>query len=545
MPNRTTRIALVLLLALVWFSTLDYRRLVKADEGRYAEIAREMAASGDWVTPRLNGFKYFEKPPLQYWASASAFSLFGENEWTARLWTALTGFLGVLLVYLAGNRAFGPPAGLHAAAVLASCALYVFLGHLASLDMGVTFFLSASILAFLMAQLDGTSERDRKRWMLACWAAMALAVLSKGLIGVALPVAAVAAYALIERDWNLLKRGQLLPGLAVFFALAAPWFVAVSLANAEFPRFFFVQEHFERYFTTAHGRYQPVWYFVPVLALGVMPWLLAALSALWRGWNAQPRARFRPERFLVAWCAVVFVFFSASSSKLPSYILPMLPALALLVAAYLKRADRRWIAAQAALAAAAGLAVLALAGGIERFTEDDLPASLLADYAPWIAASGIALALGAVCALALIVRGRLSASIGALCAGGLLFTQLALTGHESLSEVYSAYHTAERVKPHLRADAPFYVVNTFDHTLPFYLGRTVTMVAYKDELAAPISWEPHKFLSDIEAFARAWRRDREALAMFSPADFERLRSGLALPMEVISVDPRRVVVRKP
>src|SRR5262245_2394708 len=136
---------LLLAALLIWFSNLDYRKLIKPDEGRYAEIAREMAVTGDWVTPRLNGIKYFEKPPLQYWATATAYTLFGPHEWTARLWSALTGLFGIALSWWAGRRLFGAAAGAYAAIVLASSLMYVVLGHLNTLDMGLTLFLFAAL----------------------------------------------------------------------------------------------------------------------------------------------------------------------------------------------------------------------------------------------------------------------------------------------------------------------------------------------------------------------------------------------------------------
>ena len=197
---------LLLAFAAIWFSNLEYRKLVNPDEGRYAEIPREMVASGDWTTPRLNDIKYFEKPALQYWATAVAFTLFGEHQWTARLWSALTGFLGVLMVFFTGRRLFGEEAGWNAALVLASSLLWVLIGHVNTLDMGVSFFLSAAVCAFLLAQHDAAQARARRLWMLACWAALALAVLSKGLIGLVLPGAALALYFLVERDWRLAGR---------------------------------------------------------------------------------------------------------------------------------------------------------------------------------------------------------------------------------------------------------------------------------------------------------------------------------------------------
>ena len=185
-----TLIAL-LAFAAVWFSNLEYRKLVNPDEGRYAEIPREMVASGDWITPRLNDIKYFEKPALQYWATAAAYTVFGEHQWTARLWSALTGLLGVLMVFFTGRRLFGAQAGLYAALVLGSSLLWVLIGHVNTLDMGVSFFLSAAVCAFLLAQHDAAEARARTPWMLAAWAALALALLSKGLIGLVLPAAAL------------------------------------------------------------------------------------------------------------------------------------------------------------------------------------------------------------------------------------------------------------------------------------------------------------------------------------------------------------------
>src|SRR5665811_1872873 len=142
----TRRLTIMLLLAFtaIWFSNLEYRKLVNPDEGRYAEIPREMVASGDWITPRLNDIKYFEKPALQYWATAAAYTVFGEHQWTARLWTALTGFAGILLVWFAGLRLFGREAANYAAILLGSSMLYSLMAHINTLDMGCLLYTSPS-----------------------------------------------------------------------------------------------------------------------------------------------------------------------------------------------------------------------------------------------------------------------------------------------------------------------------------------------------------------------------------------------------------------
>ena len=545
LPRRLVFLLLALL-AVVWFGNLDARKLIKADEGRYAEIAREMVASGDWTTPRLNGFKYFEKPPLQYWMTAAAYEAFGIREWTARLWPALTGFLGVIFAFYLGRRLFGPAGALLGAAVLASSLLYVLISHVITLDIGVSFFLFLAVGALVLAQSDSSSARERSAWMHAAWAAAALAVLSKGLIGIVLPAGALAAYVLIERDFRLLRRMHWLSGGALFLAISVPWFVAVSRANPEFLNFFFVHEHFERFLTRVHGRYQPPWYFIAILSIGFLPWIVALFPALWNAWkSSDAQERFRPARFLLVWSAVVLVFFSLSSSKLPSYILPMFPSLALLVGATLARSSHALPLWQGLFGAALGIAAMALAPGALQFAEPQLPVDLLEDYVPWLEAAGASLAAGSVACAVLAARRSACAAALALAAGSLVAGQLVLLGHEALSPAYSAYHIVERVRAQIRPDAPFYVVNAFDHTLPFYLGRTVTMVIYKDELAQAVTWEPHKFIPELAGFVRAWNGEREAFAMFSTNDFQEYEKTLSIPMQVIARDPRRVIVRKP
>jgi 4-amino-4-deoxy-L-arabinose transferase-like glycosyltransferase len=540
----TLRLRLLLVvLAAAWLGSLTFRPLYKPDEARYGEISREMAQSGDWVTPRLNGFKYFEKPPLQYWATAAAFKIFGEHDWTARLWTALTALAGIALGFFAGNRLFGPPAGMLAAALLAGSPLYVMYGQFNALDMGVSFFLSAAIFAFATGQQAG--ERARRRWTLAGWAACALAVLSKGLIGIVLPVAAVALYILLRRDWQLLRRLELLRGGALFLAIVTPWVVAVSRANPEFLYFFFVQEHWLRFTTKMHQRAQPVWYFIPILLFGVAPWLFAALAG-WTSSLRRPRDRaFSPGLFLALWALVVFVFFSVSGSKLPGYILPLFPALAVLAAGYLvQSAGRRMLIAQSLLIAAAGLA---LAIGAPRLVSVGGPAidAFGNAYLPALFAVAALLAAAGAAGAAFAWKGRTPAATGIVAIGAFAAMLVAICGHRVFAPAYSAAPTIASMKAPPSRDAPFFTVDTYDHTVPWALRRTVTMVGYKDELAQAVGWEPDKFIPDMAGFARQWSSQREAYALFAVPDFDRKRKELGLPMEEVARGPRYVIVRKP
>ena len=162
--------------------------------------------------------------------------------------------------------------------------------------------------------------------MLVAWVAMALAVLSKGLIGIVFAGALVFFQVVTSRDLSVLKRMRWLPGLGLFALIAAPWFVLVSRANPEFAHFFFVHEHFERFLTHEARRVQPWWFFLPIVAFGFLPWTLALPGAIHDAWAAEAGRRFQPLRVMLAWCAVVILFFSMSGSKLPAYVLPVFPA---------------------------------------------------------------------------------------------------------------------------------------------------------------------------------------------------------------------------
>jgi 4-amino-4-deoxy-L-arabinose transferase-like glycosyltransferase len=522
---------LILLLGvfgLLLFGTLGLRPLYKADESRYAEIPREMVASGDWLTPRLNGFKYFEKPPLQYWASAAFFKLFGETDTAARLWTALACFGGIVMAWWAGNRLFSPPAGALAAVVLAGSPLYVLLGQINTLDMALAFFLSAAIFSFALG-----------RYYLF-WAACALAVLSKGLVGIVLPGATIALYIVIRRDWLLLKKIRLFKGALLFLLIAAPWFIAVSMANPEFAHFFFVQEHFQRFTTKIHGRYQPFWYFLPILAFGIGPWLLPFVASFARAFRKDHAAGFDAALFLALWALVVFAFFSASGSKLPSYILPMFPALAVLIGRWIAIAQpRRLLATQAVLTAAFGAALAAAAAFLVE--KAGVRPELGAAYVPWLAAAGLLLAAAGLAAAVTAWRGKIVPAVALLALGGCGCVLTALVGHRVLAPAYTIASQASEV----RGNAPVFAVDLYDHTLPWYLRRTVTMVVYKDELAEAIKWEPHKFIPDLAGFARAWAGAPAAYAVFSSSGFENLRKEINVPMEIVSRGPRYVIVRKP
>ena len=317
---------------------LGHLPLIDPDEGRYAEIPREMLERGDFVTPLLNYVKYFEKPPLHYWLNALSMAVFGQNEFAARLPGALTGLLCVLLVYLVGRRLFGRREGLLAALILGTSTGFLVQARIDITDMTLTFCLSAALCCFLLAAREEETHKGLFYHLFYLFAA--LAVLAKGLIGLVLPGGIIFFHLLLGRRWRLLREMRLASGILLFFLVAAPWFVLVSLRNPEFARFFFIHEHFERFLTKVHGRYEPFWFFIPVLAGTMLPWsffIPAALRGTWkeRHGSAEDASRL----FLAIWTILIFLFFSKSSSKLVPYILPVFPPLALLMGCRFVRTD--------------------------------------------------------------------------------------------------------------------------------------------------------------------------------------------------------------
>ena len=544
-PSRITLIFLALLLAAVWLGTLDMRKLVRPDEGRYAEIPREMVATGDWLTPRLNAIKYFEKPPLQYWATATAYTLFGEHHWTARLWPALSGLLCVLLIYFAGRRLFGEVTGFYAALILASSPGFIMVAQINTLDMGLTLFMTATLLCFLLGLTD--TARKNSPWILAAWASAALAVLSKGLIGFVLPAAVIGAYVLLHRDWRLLARLRWGWGLAIFFAIAAPWFVLVQQANPEFFDFFFIHEHLARFTSKVHRRQGGWWYFLPVLVFGLLPWIMHLPRALMRGWRdtqSRDTGTFRPLRFLALWAVLIFLFFSASGSKLPSYILPVFPALALLIAHALTTAKLKTLFWNAVLLAVAATALIAYAPYVTGWANEKVSAVLFARYTPWLFAAGIAGCIGYGAAGWASRQGMRHAAVMGIALGTLGLSQFAALGHNVLAPAYSAHDIAWLIKPHLEPGIPFYSVHNYEQTLPFYIKRPVTLVEYADEMAFGLKQEPALGLPDIPSFVKAWHSHSRALAIIEPTTYAKLKKE-GLPMQLIAINIRYAVVKKP
>ncbi|HET7292071.1 MAG TPA: glycosyltransferase family 39 protein [Vicinamibacteria bacterium] len=323
LPARGALLLLVLAAALLLFRLGDVP-LLGPDEPRYVRVAVEMQRAGEWVTPTLQGRPWLEKPALYYWLAGAAFRWLGETEAAARLPAVLAALLMVLTTALIGARLLGTSAGLHAGFVLATAPLVFAYGRAATMDMLVAAFATAAI-GLLALGLLGVAGRFA---VPGAYVFMGLATLAKGPLGFLLPALVVVGFALFTRDVRLVARALSPVGIVLFLLVAAPWYLAVYASQGQaFVDVFLLDHNLQRFTSTVHRHPGGIHYYVPVLFGLIFPWSGLVLPA---AACAAPR-RSRVEMFVVLWLLLPFLFFSAAGSKLPGYILPCLPPLALLI----------------------------------------------------------------------------------------------------------------------------------------------------------------------------------------------------------------------
>jgi 4-amino-4-deoxy-L-arabinose transferase-like glycosyltransferase len=446
--------------------------LLEVDDARYAQVPAEMAASGDWIVPTLDGTAYVEKPPLWYWSAAASYGLFGVSEGSARLAMLLFALLGVAGAWWLGSWLYAPDVGLAAAAATATASLWVFLTHNMTVDMPV----SVCLLWTTALALRAMVRPDDARWAAPCaWLAAALAFLSKGLISVLLPGLWVAGLAILFPRLRRGARALISPaGIALACAVAAPWFLAVQKRRPDFFHVFFVEQHFQRFLTQRYNRNAPWWFYLAVLPSGLLPWTAPFLAGLWRAARRPLDPDFRGPA-LAAWTLGVAAFFSTSHSKLATYVLPVFPHAALLAVVALEEGLPPWATRLqrvlgGLLAAAAALAALALAAGL-------LPAKV---WPPRGLPAASAAPLGVLVVLliatfgaALLLAPSSKRPAAVLAGGGALAGVLLFLGLRLAAPLVSARDVGRAVRDEARGGDAVWTYGTYLHGLPFYARRPV------------------------------------------------------------------------
>jgi len=527
----------------LWFAALALRPLFNPDEGRYAEIPREMLATGDWVIPHLNGLAYIEKPPLQYWATAAAFRVLGESPLVARLYATLCAFASLWVVGWTARSLWGVAAAWQAVILTGSMLLFLGLAHMLTLDMSLSFWMTGGLCAFLLTQHHARQGHESRAGMamLAAWVCVALGVLTKGLVAALIPAAVLVLYSVLRRDASPWRHLRWLPGLGLFLLIVLPWHVMAQRRLPDFFQFYVIREHFARFATPVADRQEPWWFFVIMFLLGTMPWTIAAVRALATGWRDRRETGFDARTFLKLWVLFILLFFSLSDSKLIPYILPVVPALGLLLGAQPPRVGRQ--------DAAHASWLLVLVGALLGMGAATLPWLLgTGSRAPYFlalrpaagVASGLLLASGL---FGLARRGSMAGVPAALPAAGWVAAVLVLLlGASVLAPVYSGSTLVDGLPASDRA-APLFSVRTYDQTLPFYWRRTLTLVEYRGELDYGLRHAPGLAIGSLEEFKVRWRQLDRGFAVMEPDTLSILRLQ-HLPMRIVACDERRVLVAR-
>ncbi len=480
---------LIFVSSIFFFLNLGSIPLMEPDEGRNAEVARELLATGDWLTPHLDFIRYLDKPILFFWAAAGSMKLMGVNEFAARFPSALSALIGVLAVYFLGRRMFGGRAGLLSGVVLASSPLYYGLGRIVIFDMMLTAFITLTMLFFLLGFTEQEGRRKRLFYLLS-WAAMALAVLTKGPIGAVFPLGIIGVFLVLTGNLRRIREMEPVLGPLIFLALAAPWYVLVSLKNPEYPYYFFIAEHLLRYTTTKFHRAKPFWYYVPLVVGGLLPWIFFLPSAFTRFLQKKWRERDRETvnlRLPVIWVAIIFLFFSFSKTKMPAYILPLFPAAALLMGKYWddylsERVNGAYV--KAPLVVLIGLSLLL--GGALLFSDGVVRVVQLRAGAYWTSGArdllrhaGMTMLVFGAAALSLIAFLRKNRAVHFAIVSVLLVLLFA-AGIASLkldSSYRSSKDVARRVLAERRPGDRVLTYENFPSSFLFYMGEQVPVVA--------------------------------------------------------------------
>jgi len=480
-------IAATVLLATAVFAVLFYRAgahvLFNPDEGRYVEIAREMLMSRQWIIPHLNGLVFLDKPILYYWLQASALWCFGLTEWTARFWPILFGGAGIVVTFLAANTRHDRVTAWLAALILLTSPLYFFLSRYADMNMMVAVLIAGSLFCFLPTLLK-PYERVRTRLPLLGYVLMALAFLTKGLIGIAFPAIVIALWILFTRQWRLLSRLSLHWGILIILAITLPWMILAQTHNPHFLHYFFVVQQFQRYLQTNFNSRHGLWFYPAMIVLGLFPWGILLISAAVDA--IRNRKHLLPsDTLLWLWLISITVFFSIPASKIAGYILPVYFPAAILIARYaesrLAISTLSWLdkCLFIGLCVGVGLFLYAYSEGVIDYAQiashGDMPSAAvlqsISHSLVWILSG-----FGTLLLIALVTN-RFSVALLAMSFQAIAMLWLLSHSTTDIARVQSAKPIAAKIAPYLNPDTRVIVYLDYEQDLPFYLNRTVQYVA--------------------------------------------------------------------
>jgi 4-amino-4-deoxy-L-arabinose transferase-like glycosyltransferase len=525
------------LAALLFFFQLGTYGLWEPDEARYSEIAREMLASRNLIVPHLNYVPYIEKPPLLYWLTTLSMSLLGINEFAARFFNAFAALCGVAATCFFAARTFDRRRAILAGAVLSTSAIYAVMAQVLTTDMLLTATITTALYAFYLHWREGG------RWCWLMYVAIGLAVLTKGPVGVVIP--ALAGTIFLWRGGDLRdvwRRFHVLPGLIVTAAIAAPWFIAITIREPGFFDFYFIGEHFRRFFDNSYSHDQPIYYYVPIIIGGLLPWTLVVPFIPWRRLTPNPARRF-------CWIAsaTILTLFSLSSAKLVPYILPAVPPLAIVIADGLATLterngsfDSRRLGAIGPLLGIGGVVAIGVAIYAAEFRA---PYPML--VRPALEAGGAILVAGGIACGVIFWMRRSALGIGVLVMTGAAML-VAVSYGRLMAEPFRSYAHLAREIERQAPDARLVCYPRYVQSLAFYTRRRVILVGGKTELTFGSEHDPDAveyFFIRRADLLRLWNDPRPTVLVIDRFALDPLKQSLG-NYKVIASDPKKLAIMR-
>ena len=485
MLNRWVLVFSFILSAYMMFGRLGGWPLISPDEGRNAEVAREMSQSHSWLVPTYDGLVYLDKPAFYFKTIALSFSLFGESEGIARLSSAFFGFSLLVVVFLFCQRVYDQRTAILAMLIVATTPLYLAFSRFVIFDMTLAFFVSSTIFACFLA--EECEEKQRTRWYLIGALSAGIATLIKGPVGFIIPTLVITIFNGIEGRLEVMKRVFALRNWAVFFAVVLPWFVGLSLLRPDFPYYGIMRESVARFTTTEFHRTAPFYFYAPIIAGTFFAWSLLLPESIVAVWQKR-KCWSRADRLFVVWAIVVVIFFSISQSKLPGYILTAVMALGVLTARVFAMALKNHTGRAARIIWHGTMPLLllsviaALLLGIIAVNPELLKSRLTSKheifdlFIPTILP--MALSFGIVALLSIFALWTRNTRL--IFAAFISFPILLLTVNFDLLALYaqtrSSRNLAEHIPVTLPAATELVCLECLPHGLPFYLKRLITVL---------------------------------------------------------------------
>jgi 4-amino-4-deoxy-L-arabinose transferase-like glycosyltransferase len=536
--------AIVALSAAICMFHLGSFGLWEPDEARYAEIAREMLQSGNLLVPHLNYVAYVEKPPLLYWLTTLSFWIFGVSEFAARLPVALSAIAGIVATYFFALRAFGRRHAILSAAILATTPLYALMAQVLTTDMMLTALVTIATFSLYLHWHEGG------RWCWLAYVAMGLAVMTKGPVGAALPILSMLLWLALNRELSgAIAKFRAIPGLLLTTAIAAPWFVAIAIREPGFADFYFIGEHLRRVFDSDYSHSEAFYFYIPVLAVGLLPWSLLVPFLTWRETPRNPA-----RSFCVVAASVTVIAFSCASAKLIPYILPAIPPIAVLMADGLvscawpaadSRAARRPPDSRILIESGPMLALLGAGVIVAAIAAAEFRTPYVMTARPTMYVIGAILLIGGVVTTSMFMTRRTAAGLGAIVVT-LAFALIAGGWVRLETEPMRSYAALSRAIAADAPDADIICYHRYVQSLAFYNRKRVVLLGGRTELDFGSRLDPdaHEwFMNNDEQMFRRWEQPGRVVIVLDAGDLARMKERFG-EFDVIAVEgKKRAIVR--